>query len=285
MRIFMTGATGYIGGAVAAALRTRGHDVTALVRPQSDAKQLRDLGVAMVSGDLSTLPSLSDTLGGHDVLLHTAQSHGEDSVTLDSAAVDTFLGRRNAQVVYTSGVWVLGNTTHADERTAVNPLQIVAWRPAREQQVLDAGGAVIRPGCVYGARQSLCADWFAAAEQQRAIHLVGDGANRWAMVDLHDLADCYVLAIEQHARGLFHAVDDSHDSTESCARAVAPRSAIEKRPLETAREKLGPFADALAVDQVISSDLTRKQLGWSPRRTFVGSVNEQWREWTESQRA
>src|SRR6266849_2849802 len=154
MRIFMTGATGYIGGAVAAALRTRGHEVTALVRPESDANQLRDLGVVIVSGDLSTLPSLSDALGGHDVLLHVAQSQGEDSVALDGAAVDTFLGRKNAQVVYTSGVWVLGNTTHADERTAVHPLPIVAWRAAREQQVLDAGGAVIRPGCVYGGKQS-----------------------------------------------------------------------------------------------------------------------------------
>ena len=60
MRVFMTGATGYIGGAVAPLLRDHGHDVTALVRPETDAKKLRDRGVEIVSGDLSSLPSLSE---------------------------------------------------------------------------------------------------------------------------------------------------------------------------------------------------------------------------------
>ncbi len=69
MRVFLTGGTGYIGGAVAAALRERGHDVAALARPESDAKQLREIGVVIVAGDLASLPRLSDTLAGYDAFL------------------------------------------------------------------------------------------------------------------------------------------------------------------------------------------------------------------------
>ena len=61
MRVFITGATGYIGSAVAAALRDRGHEITALVRAESDTKKLREHGAAIVAGDLATLPSLGET--------------------------------------------------------------------------------------------------------------------------------------------------------------------------------------------------------------------------------
>jgi nucleoside-diphosphate-sugar epimerase len=281
MRVFMTGATGYIGSEVAASLRAKGHDVAALVRPDADSKRLRDLGVVLVAGDLASLPSLADTLGESDVVLHTAQSH-TDTVALDRGVVDTFLAQKNAHTLYTSGVWVLGNTDHADETTPPQPLALVAWRPAHEQRVLDAGGAVLRPGCVYGGKQSLLADWFASAEQGKAISIVGDGANRWAFIDLHDLADCYVRIVEQRAAGMFHAIDDTHASLDACARAIAPDASVEHVPAENVRPKLGPFTDALTIDQVISSERTRQALGWSPRRTFLGSVDDQWREWRES---
>ena len=75
MRIFITGATGYIGGAVAPALLDRGHELTALVRPETDSKKLRDRGVAIVAGDLSSLPSLADSLAGYDAYLHLAQAN------------------------------------------------------------------------------------------------------------------------------------------------------------------------------------------------------------------
>ena len=280
MRIFLTGATGYIGAAVAAALRTHGHEVAALVRPESEAKHLRDLGVVLISGDLDTLPPLSDTLASYDLFVHTARA-SSDHVTRDLAAVDTFTALARP-FIYTSGVWVLGNTDSADEGSPVNPLPLVAWRPAHEERVLAAGGAVIRPGCVYGGKQSLLADWFAAAEQNEPLKIVGEGHNRWAMVDLRELADCYARIADQRARGVFHAIDDTDATLEECAHATAPNVSIENIPLEIARATMGPFADALAVDQRISSAETRAKLGWSPRRTYVNSIAEQWREWRAS---
>ena len=207
MRIFLTGATGYIGGAVAAALRIRGHEVAALIRADADSKRLRDLGVFLLTGELESLPDLREQLENYDAFVHTAQS-STNTVAADRAAVDTFTAL-SGHFIYTSGVWVLGNTKQADESSPVNPLPLVAWRPAHEELALGSGGAVLRPGCVYGGKQSLFASWFAAAEQDQPINITGDGDNRWAMVDLHDLADLYVRAVEQRATKVLHGIDDT----------------------------------------------------------------------------
>ena len=284
MNIFLTGASGYIGGAVAAALRKAHHEVAALVRPEAETRHLRDLGVALIAGELESLPSLRDQLAGYDAFIHTAQAR-PNTVVADRAAIDTFIALRG-HFLFTSGVWVVGNNLSADESSPVDrPLPIVAWRVPHEELVLAAGGAVLRPGCVYGGKQSLCADWFAAAEQKRATQLVGDGRNHWAMVDVHDLADLYVRSIEQKATGILHGIDDTHATLDECVHAVGPDVAIEHVPLETARTTMGPFADALAVDQRIFSKQTREKTGWSPRRTFTTSVAEQWQEWRDTRKA
>jgi nucleoside-diphosphate-sugar epimerase len=281
VRVFITGATGYIGSEVTSALRGRGHDVAALVRPETDSKALRDLGVVIEAGDLASLPSLSDSLSSYDAFLHIAQSHSDDAAALNRIALDVFTAQQGF-LVYTSGVWVCGNTGFdvADESTPANPLPIVAWRPEQEQLALATGrGAVIRPGCVYGGKQSLCRGWFESAEQKKPVYLVGDGNNQWAMVNLHDLADCYVRITEQRATGIFHAVDDTNETLLGCALAVASGCVIETIPIEVAQEKYGPFADALAIDQRVSSKATRQKLGWIPKRDFTGSLDEQWAEW------
>jgi len=282
MRIFMTGATGYIGGAVASELRRRGHEVTALVRPESEAKHLRDAGVVLVAGDLTTLPSLTETLDDHDALLHTAVAR-QNAAEGDRIAVDTFTSR-NRHFVYTSGVWVLGNTHGADEASEVNPLAASAWRAPHEERVIKAGGAVLRPGCVYGGKQSLLGKWFAAAENKQPLEIIGDGDNHWAMVDVNELADLYARAIEQRTAGVLHGIDDTHATMNACALAVAPDAQLEHVPVDAARAKLGHYADALAVDQQISSAATRAKTGWTPRRTFVNSVREQWEEWRMASR-
>ena len=274
MRIFLTGATGYIGGEVATALRRNGHDVVALARPDSDTGRLREIGAALVNGDLAALPSLREQLEECDAFVHATAAAPE----ADRIAVETFASL-DGHFVYTSGVWVLGNTESAQEGSPVNPLALVAWRPAHEERVLGTGGAVVRPGCVYGGKQSLLASWFAAAEKYEPLRIVGDGTNRWAMVDVRELADLYVRAVEQRAKGVLHAIDDSHDSLTTMARAIAPEGTIENVPLDVARTAMGPFADALAVDQVIDSTETRQKLSWSPRKTFLNSIAEQWAEW------
>src|SRR2546423_11231855 len=153
LRVFLTGATGYIGSTLATALRAHGHDVGALVRPESDSHRLRDAGGVIVGGDMASLPALGYMLAGYDVFVHAAQSNTADVAELVSGSIAAFAAQRGF-LIYTSGVWVLGNTTGvADESTPVNPLALVGWRAGVEQQVLAAGGAVIRPGCVYGGEE------------------------------------------------------------------------------------------------------------------------------------
>lgn len=277
MRVFLTGATGYIGGAVAKLLRERGHEVTALVRPDSETGHLRDAGVVLVAGDLQSLPQLTETIAPHDVAINAAQPNGDPSGAMKTA-VEVFTSQP-PHFLFTSGVWSF-SSQKADESTPPNPLAISAWRVPLEQQALANGrAAVIRPGCVYGGKQALLAGFFTAAEQNKPLTIVGEGENHWSMINLHDLADLYVRAAEQRATGIFHGIDDTRATLNEVARTIAPDARIEHVPSDNS-----PFAQALTVDQDISSAATRRTLGWQPKREFTSSIEEQWREWRSAQK-
>lgn len=291
MKIFITGATGYIGSAVALDLRARGHEVTALVRAGRDASALREAGVKLVAGDLGSILDKLAEIEDHEVYVHTAQSMDAAKVQNDENAIEALTRFRDGgrYFIYTSGVWVLGNAGPAvdDEAMPPEPIELVAWRPKHERFVLDAARdgfttAVIRPGCVYGRSQSLLRPWFEAARDGKPLEIVGDGWNRWAMIDLGDLVDCYRMAIEQRAAGILHAVDDTRASLNEIARAIVAAkgspSAISHVDPEAARGQMGSFADALMLDQNVASAWTRQHLGWAPKREFIASVGEQWRE-------
>ncbi|MDX1584853.1 MAG: NAD-dependent epimerase/dehydratase family protein [Thermoanaerobaculia bacterium] len=290
MRIFMTGATGYIGSATASALLNAGHEITALVRPSTGATMLEQAGVKVLRGELKDLSRYGEVIGAHEAVIHTAMDPG-DPEKADAAALDFLLAHESAKIIYTSGVWVFGDTAElrVDETSELNPIEIVAWRPEHELRVLTeaaGGGAVVRPGCVYGGAQSLLADWFASAEQGDPLDLIDDGLNRWAMVYLDDLADLYLKIAEEDHEGVFHAVDDTRETMGRIARgiieSVESDSEIRHMPMEKAKDAFGPFADALALDQHVSSDQTRSLVGWEPSVSFLESIERQWEEWRQS---
>lgn len=293
MKIFMTGATGYIGNAVARCLKRTGHEVTALVRNPGKAEDLAEYGVKLVQGDLAGIMDHLPEIEEHRVYIHIAAALKEGP-PLDELAIRAFThSRENRHFIYTSGVWVLGNTGPgvADEAAPPNPIRLVAWRAEHEKWVLDAGRddfatTVLRPGCVYGWGQSLLRPWFEAAEKGEPIQVVGQGNNHWAMVHLDELADAYRLATEKRSRGVLHAVDGTRSTLRECAAAVAAGggkgSAVQTTPIDEARKKLGPFADALAIDQRVAANSTSHRLEWNPRKTFLKTVEEQWKEWGKS---
>lgn len=290
MKVFITGVTGYIGSAVAKALLARGHQVTALARGTSLSKIPKEIHA--VEGGLDTILDHLDEIEKHEAYVHIAQSRTPDMVQLDENAVEAFTRFREGHraFVYTSGVWALGNTGTlvADEATPPDPIPVVAWRPSHERRALDASRpgfstAVIRPGCVYGGRQSLLGDWFVEADKGDPIQIVGEGNNRWALVHIDDLAAQYVALVEQKANGIFHAIDDSRCTLNEMADAIIKEkgsaSKVEHVPADIAKKAMGPFADALLIDQQVRSLDTRARLGWKPTRNFMSSVAAQWEEW------
>src|SRR2546427_10352961 len=191
MRVFVTGATGSVGFAVATALRRAGHDVYGLTRGAAKASQLARQEIHPVQGDIGDPKSYADAAEECSVLVHAAFESSASAVAKDKSAIDALIeaGRRGAQpktLIFTRGVWVHGDTGSklVDESTPLHPIKLVAWRPAHEQMVLQAKtvrGLVIRPGCVYGGRSGLTGDWVAAALGREPPTGVGAGPNRVAI--------------------------------------------------------------------------------------------------------
>jgi nucleoside-diphosphate-sugar epimerase len=288
MRIFLTGATGYVGSAVLEAMLRGGHEVTALVREPATAERVSSRGVRAVVGDLSKPSSYTAAAEGCDSIVHTASDHSSRRQRIDWQAIDTLLavaarraaGGRPTAFVYTSGVWVLGDTQgRATETAVVNPTPLVAWRPDHERLVIEAARdglirtAVIRPGIVYGGARGIIGDLLKDAANG-LVRVIGDGRNHWPCVYDRDLADLYVrVATHPDASGIFHANDEADervdDIVESIARHARMPPDVRHVPLQEARAKLGAYADALALDQIVGSPRARA-LGWAPTLHSVG---------------
>ncbi|HEY8551329.1 MAG TPA: NAD-dependent epimerase/dehydratase family protein [Vicinamibacterales bacterium] len=293
MRIFVTGATGYIGSAVTAAFVRAGHEVTALVRPSARPRALQQRGVQVVTGDLADIGANRHALAGFDVYVHAAFDASPRGPGVDRHVIETIRDvaeeSGGAAFIYTSGVWVLGNTrAPADETAPVDPPAVVAHRPALEGLVLDANGGgmraiVVRPGIVYGGSRGIIADMLRDAANG-ILRVIGTGDNRWPLVYDRDLADLYVrLATHPTASGLFHATDEGDERVNDLVRAMSAQVAhapeVRYMPVQEARARLGPVADALALDQVVRSPRA-KEIGWAPTmRSVARNVPRLFEEW------
>jgi len=281
MRIFLTGATGYIGSAVLDALLRGGHEVTALVRDPQQAERLSLRGVTTVAGELSRPASYALAAESCDTLMHTAFD-SKRGQKVDRLAIDTLVaaaGRRAAAgkitgIVYTSEVRVLGPTQgQATEESPLRPPLLVGWRPEHEAAILDAGRddairtVVVRPGIVYGGARGIVADLLKDA-LNGLVRVVGDGQNHWPCVYDRDLADLYArVAANPDAAGIFHVNDEADERVDDIVAAIGrhtkTRPDVRHVPIAEARAKMGPYADALALDQIVRSPRA-KALGWGP---------------------
>lgn len=292
MRVFLTGGTGYIGSAVLDALLRAGHDVTALVRNPGAAERLQARQVAAFVGTLSDPASYRDMAAGFEAYVHAAGDSSDEGQLADASAVETLgalAADARAVLVYTSGVWVLGPTREpAGEDAATNPIPLVAYRVAREQAVLALAAqgvraAVIRPGVVFGSGRGIVADMIKDAENG-LMRVIGSGENRWPLVYDRDLADLYVRVLaEPTAAGIFHGVDENDETVNEIAEAFAAHSPqrpdVRMVPLPEARKKLGLYADALALDQVVRCPRARA-LGWEPQlASLTRNVPRLFEEW------
>jgi len=307
LRVFVTGATGYVGSAIVREFVRAGYEVTGMTRWAERADDLEALGARAVVGDLRDPLSYRDVAARYDVLIHVAAEPSTARARLDAAAVDTLLSaaRRRAEeraergaedeqvpmLIDTSGVWSLGRTgmEPADEsRPPDTGFELVAWRAECEQKVLEAAGpdlatAVVRPGIVYGGRGGILAEFFVTAARDGAAAYVGNGENRWSLVYRGDNARLYRLIAESRATGIFHAVDGTPLPVKELARlaseAAGAGGATRAVPLTEAREHRGAVVDALALDQAVVSRRAA-EVGWTPQYpSFREGVAAAYREW------
>jgi nucleoside-diphosphate-sugar epimerase len=278
MPIVVTGGTGFIGRSVVRELRRRTHVVRAIARSDEGAAALRGLGAEVVRGELRDLDVLRRTVADASAVVHCAMEQSAEGVAVERRALETILDALPAgrTFVYTSGVWVYGSRGDAvvAEDAPLQPLELVAWRPAHEQLVLAQDGrlraAVIRPGLVYGDGGGIPG---AMVEQARAgtLRLVGDGANRWPTVRHDALAELYGLVVDRPtARGVYNGTRGASipylEIANAAMRAAGREEDVETISLEEARAAMGPFADALACDLQCDSGRAARELGWEPHR-------------------
>jgi nucleoside-diphosphate-sugar epimerase len=264
MRVFLTGATGYIGSAVAERLRAAGHQVSALARSDAAVARLTAAGIEPIRGDFAEPQSVAAGARGADGVISLATTYDP---AVDGPAIDAILealAGSSKPFVYTSGIWSHGDTAGkvVDESSPPKPVPLVAWRQEVEDRVIGAARqkirtVVIRPAIVYGRGGGIPAGFVESARKDGAAQFVGTGQNRWPFVHVDDLADLYLLALENAPPGtlLLGVSGEAHPVREVAAaasRGAGANGRIRAWALEDARKKLGAYADALVLDQQAS---------------------------------
>jgi nucleoside-diphosphate-sugar epimerase len=281
MQVFLTGATGYIGTAVADRLRAAGHNLTGLARSDAASDRMSAAGIQPLSGDFSEPKTIGSAARSADGVISLATTYDP---AVDGPAIDAILDAlagSNKPFVYTSGIWSHGDTGDVvvDETSPPKPAALVQWRQAVEDRV-RAGAkrgirtVVIRPAIVYGRGGGIPAGFVDSARKEGAARYVGSGENRWPFVHVDDLADLYLLALERAPAGslLLGVSGPSHpvrDVAAAASRGAGAGGRTKGWPLEEARKTLGAYADALVLDQQASGRRAQETLGWKPSRPDV----------------
>ncbi|WP_149313758.1 NAD-dependent epimerase/dehydratase family protein [Methylobacterium sp. P1-11] len=284
MRVLVTGATGLIGGAVARRLKVGGHEVVGLARSQASAIKLADAGFSVARGDLSHGGDLAEATRRVDAVVHAASPGDRNTAACDEAATRAIIAAfrgTSKRFIYTSGCLVYGSTGDrpATENNPVKAIDLVRFREALEAEILagvteGVHPIVIRPGWVYGDRGGTAMMMYGEAGEHGVARHVGNGLNRWTTVHADDLADLYAVALERAQAGsIYNGVHGAPTPLVEIARAASEAAGADGRvaawPIEDARSTLGPFADAIACDQVVSGEKAKSELGWRPSRVSI----------------
>jgi nucleoside-diphosphate-sugar epimerase len=278
-KLFITNATGYIGSAVAQEFKNAGYEVTALARSEESAKKLEERGYKVQRGDIKNVQSFIEKAKEADVVINTAASYDQDFEKSEREVVDAVLKALKGTgktFIYTSGVWTYGNTggKTVDETAPTGGPAFVQFRPEVEKKVIaaknDLKALVIRPGVVYGGGAGIFAGWYKEAAQKGALKIVGDGENHLTLVHVEDLAKLYLLIAQKGKSGeIYNGTNDKSVKYKEVAEQIAKTAGVPGKvqtwPLQEAIQAIGPFAEGFALDQVVTSEKAKKELGWQPK--------------------
>jgi nucleoside-diphosphate-sugar epimerase len=279
MRIFVTGAAGFIGSTLIPELIQAGHQVLGLTRSETGAELLRSLGADVKHGNIEDLDSLRDGAAHADGVIHLAFNHDfsrfekncEDDRKAITAIGEVLLGSERPFVM-TSGTAIAASV---DGKPSTEDGPITAWNPraASEAVVKDlvargVNASVVRLPQVHDTRkQGLVPFVHAVAREKRVSAYIGDGGNRWPAAHVSAVAQLYRLVLEKAEPGaIYHAVDEEGVSMKAIAEALGRGlkvPAVSIKP-EEAEAHFGWLALFAAHDMPSSSLLTQKKLNWTP---------------------
>ena len=280
MRVFVTGATGFVGSAVVSELLGAGHKVVGLARSEASAETLHKAGADVQRGSLEDLQSLRDGASGVDAVIHTAFNHDftrfAENSQADRQAIETLgdaLQGTDRPLLVTAGVALL-----APARVAVEadmppadpnyPRQSEAAAAAFVERGVRA--SVVRlPPSVHGMGDHGFVPMLAAIAREKGVSAYPvAGENRWTAVHRRDAARVYRLALETGAtERAYHAVAEESIPFRVIAEAVGRQLGLPVRSVSGGEvaEHFGWFAIFAGMDTPASSERTRALLGWSPK--------------------
>lgn len=284
MRVFVTGATGWIGTAVLKELLGAGHRVLGMARSDASADALKARGVEVHRGDLRDPESLVAGVRATDATIHLAFHMDFSDFSkinqIDRDAIGAMLDAMagtNKAFVGTNGTLVVSKpgevALETDASTADSPLAV---RLQAERLVLDAAKRGVR-GCVirlaptvHGAGdEGFVAMLIDIAREKKAAGYVGDGRNHWPAVHRDDAARLYRLALEGAPPGtVLHGTAEEGITMRSIAETIGKGTGVPTKsvPAAEADAHFGWMSMVVGLDNRASSDATRERLGWSPRQ-------------------
>jgi nucleoside-diphosphate-sugar epimerase len=284
MKIFITGASGYIGGSVAAALVAAGHEVSGLARSSVTTEALAQRGIAPVRGTLDDAEVLAQAARAADVTVNAASADhraaAEAMLTALAGTGKTFLHTSGSSIVGTRARGELSEAVF-DEDTVLTPSPARAARVAIDKMVRAAAengvrGMVIAPSLIYGRGHgvnphSIQVPWLIAlAKKYGVARHIGPGENRWSNVHIDDLVTLYRLAIDKAPAGAFYFAENGETSMRELCEAIGRMLGLDGRTepmtLEEAAAEwgAGPANDTMGSNSRVRARRARAELGWSP---------------------
>jgi nucleoside-diphosphate-sugar epimerase len=285
MRIFVTGASGWIGSALVPELTRNGHQVLGLVRSDASAEAVADMGAEALRGDLTDTDVLRTGARESDGVIHLAYQHelGQaGGAQTDALAIETFttvLADSGKSMVIT-GATLTQPGRPATERDELIPRGPIAARITNMQTALASSEHGIRscllmlPRAVHGQgeRHGFIPQLITRARAQGVSGYIGDGANRWPAVHVKDAATLYRLAAEQAPAGaILNAVGDEGVPVREIAETIGRRLDLPTRSLP-AEDFAPPLFPVLSLDMPASSTITQELMGWTP--THSGLIED-----------